>query len=167
MTGTGLDVGYSGGVEGAVPILPGAVGVGLGYPGYDGKTLPFPDNSQDYIFTSHVLEHIPDYKHTIRDWHRVVKSGGCIVIIVPHQFLYEKRARLPSVWNQDHQRFYTPASLLKEIEESLSPNSYRIVHLRDNDDGFIYDISPENHSSGCYEIECVVRKIDEPAWHLA
>lgn len=167
MTGTGLDIGYSGGVEGAVPILPGAVGVGLDYPGYDGKTLPFPDNSQDYIFACHVLEHMPDYRHTIRDWHRVIKSGGHIVVIVPHQFLYEKRTCLPSAWNPDHKRFYTPGSLLKEIEESLSPNTYRIVHLRDNDDGFIYDIPPERHSSGCYEIECVIRKIAAPAWRCS
>jgi hypothetical protein len=167
MTGTGLDIGYSGGVQGVVPILPGAVGVGLDYPGYDGKTLPFRDNSQDYIFACHVLEHMPDYRHTISNWHRVIRSGGHIVIIVPHQFLYEKRTCLPSAWNQDHKRFYTPGSLLKEIEESLCPNTYRIVHLRDNDDGFIYDIPPEWHSSGCYEIECVIRKIDAPAWRMA
>ena len=167
MTGTGLDVGFSGYGKGVVPILPGATGIDLDYPGYDGRTLPFPDNSQDYVFTSHVLEHIPDYRHTLRDWHRVIKTGGHIVINVPHQFLYEKRTSLPSAWNRDHKRFYTPGSLLKEIEESLYPNTYRIVHLRDNDDDFMYDISPERHSSGCYEIECVIRKIDEPRWRLA
>ena len=166
MSGAGLDIGYTGGVEGVLPILPGAIGVGLGYPGYDGKTLPFNDNSQDYIFTSHVLEHMPDYRHTIGDWHRVVKSGGHIVIIVPHQYLYEKRSCPPSAWNRDHKRFYTPGSLLREIEESLRPNTYRIVHLRDNDDGYAYHIPPEVHSDGCYEIECVIRKIDGPPWIL-
>jgi hypothetical protein len=167
MTGTGLDVGFSGYGKGVVPILPGATGVDLDFPGYDGRTLPFPDNSQDYIFTSHVLEHIPDYRHVLRDWHRVIKTGGHVVINVPHQFLYEKRTYLPSAWNRDHKRFYTPGSLLKEIEEALVPNTYRIVHLRDNDDDFMYDIPPEKHSSGCYEIECVIRKIDEPPWRLA
>lgn len=167
MTGTGLDVGFSGYGKGVTPILPGAIGVDIDYPGYDGKTLPFPDGSQDYVFTSHVLEHIPDYRHTFRDWHRVIKTGGHIVIIVPHQFLYEKRTSLPSLWNRDHKRFYTPGILLSQIEESLAPNAYRIMHLRDNDDGFEYDIPPDRHSRGCYEIECVIRKIESPAWRLA
>ena len=108
MTGQGLDVGFSGYGKGVASILPGAVGVDLDYPGYDGKTLPFADNSQDYVFSSHVLEHIPDYRHAIRDWHRVIRSEGHIIIIVPHQFLYEKRTRLPSAWNPGHKRFYTP-----------------------------------------------------------
>lgn len=37
--------------------------------------------------------------------------------------------------------------------KSLVPNTCRMVHLRDNDDDFIYDISPERHWIGCYEIE--------------
>lgn len=167
MSGRGLDIGFLGYLDGVVPILPDAIGVDLNYPGYDGKTLPFPDNSQDYVFSSHVLEHIPDYTWNLRDWYRVVKPGGHIVIVVPHQHLYEKKQDLPSNWNRDHKRFYTPGALLAEIEESLAPNTYRIMHLRDNDDGFLYNIPPERHSAGCYEIECVLRKIKEPDWHLS
>jgi len=166
MSGSGLDVGFCGYLHGVVPILPGAIGVDLNYPGYDGKTLPFRDESQDYVFSSHVLEHIPDHRWNLRDWYRVVKPGGHIVIIVPHQHLYEKKQDLPSRWNSDHRRFYTPGRLLTEIEDSLDPNTYRIVHLRDNDDDFRYDIAPGRHSVGCYEIECVIRKITRPHWEL-
>src|SRR5215510_9286214 len=35
-----------------------------------------------------MLEHVPGPFAVIRDWHRVVKIGGFIVCIVPHQFLY-------------------------------------------------------------------------------
>ena len=162
-----IDIGYRGAFEDAVPILPHAIGVDLDYPAYDGKRLPFPDESIDTVYSSHMLEHVADFRATICDWHRVVRSGGYIVCVVPHQFLYEKRRSLPSSWNADHKRFYTPASLLHEVEASLRPNTYRVRHLRDNDEGFTYYIGPEAHSGGGYEIELVVQKITPPGWDLA
>src|SRR4051812_5782282 len=75
MSGTGLDIGGRG-YNNADPILPGAKLVELGDPGYDGLHLPYPNNSQDYIYSSHCLEHIADYKTAIQEWLRVVKSGG-------------------------------------------------------------------------------------------
>lgn len=168
MSGTGLDIGYSGGDPKAEPVLSTAIGVDFGYPGYDGETLPFKDESQDYVFSSHCLEHITDYKYAIKEWFRVLKIGGHLVITVPHKFLYEKKENLPSRWNLDHKRFYTPSSLLEEIEDSIEypSNRYRVVHVRDNDDNFDYTIPPENHSGGAYEIELVIKKIKQPGWFL-
>ena len=82
-----IDVGYRGGFEDAVPILPHAIGVDLDYPEYDGKKLPFPDESVDTVYSSHMLEHVTDFRATICDWHRVVRPGGFIVCMVPHQYL--------------------------------------------------------------------------------
>ena len=162
-----IDVGYRGGYDDAVPILPHAIGVDLDFPGYDGKRLPFADQSIDSVYSSHMLEHAADYRSTIRDWHRVLRTGGFIVCVVPHQFLYEKKTTLPSLWNADHKRFYTPASLLEEFEESLEPNTYRVRHVRDNDDNYTYETGPQAHSGGGYEIELVVQKIKKPDWDLA
>jgi SAM-dependent methyltransferase len=162
-----LDVGYRGYADDIVPILPHAVGIDLDYPGYDGETLPFPEESQDAVYTSHCLEHVSNYKQAIQEWFRVIKLGGYLVIVVPHQFLYERRREIPSRWNPDHKRFYTPASLLREIEEVLEPNSYRIRHLIDNDFGFDYSILPHEGSVGCQEIELVLEKIRTPCWTLA
>lgn len=166
MSGNGLDVGFAGYEEGCEPILPTAIGIDIDYPDYDGINLPFDDFSQDYVFSSHCLEHIEDYKTVIREWFRVLKIGGFLIISVPHQFLYEKKKDLPSKWNLDHKRFYTPSSLLREIDESLEPNSYRIRSLRDNDDKFDYSIPPEKHSGGRYEIELVVEKTEKPNWEI-
>jgi len=162
-----LDVGYRGAFEDQVPIFPHAIGVDLDYPGYDGKVLPFADDSVDTVYSSHMLEHVADFRTTIADWHRVVRPGGFIVCVVPHQFLYEKRRSLPSSWNGDHKRFYTPASLLQEFEISLRPNTYRVRHLRDSDDGYTYESGPEVHAGGGYEIEFVIQKIAPPTWDLA
>lgn len=158
MSGHGLDVGGRGYIE-AESILETATMVDLDYPGYDGKILPFPDNSQDYIYSSHCLEHIQDYKTSIKEWHRVTKIGGHIITIVPHRDLYEKKLELPSYWNLDHKRFYTPASLLKEFEDSLPINSFRVRHMRDNDNINDYDLLVIYHSSGPYEIELVIEKM--------
>jgi hypothetical protein len=162
-----IDVGYKGGRADAVPIFPHAVGIDLDYPGYDGKRLPFEDGTVDTVFASHVLEHVHDPKMILRDWFRVLKLRGFIVCIVPHQFLYERRLSLPSQWSGEHLRFYSPASLLRDIEESLEPNFYRIKHLADNDFGYAYNLEPDHHPLGCYEIELVVEKIAAPAWSLS
>lgn len=164
MQGEGLDIGPN-----RDPVLPTAIGVDKNYPDYDGVTLPFPSKSKDYVYTSHCLEHIPSSQVTgiLREWFRVLKVNGYLVITVPHQFLYEKRQSLPSRYNPDHKRFYTPESLLDEIEVSLDVNTYRVRHLRDNDDGYDYSIPPERHSKGCYEIELVLQKITPPEWRLA
>lgn len=162
-----LDIGYRGGNSEAVPITESAIGVDLDFPGYDGMTLPFADASQDTVFSSHCLEHIPDSIGALRDWYRVTKVGGFLVIIVPHQFLYEKKLGMPSNWSEEHLRFYTPASLLSEVEAALEPNSYRIRHFCDNDLWFDYAIGPDRHSFGCYEIELVLEKIPLPHWKIA
>jgi SAM-dependent methyltransferase len=166
MSGVGLDIGYAGYVEGSLAILDTATGIDLGYPGYDGVNLPFTSESQDYVYSSHCLEHILHYKDSLYEWFRVLKIGGCLIITVPHQYLYEKKLNLPSVWNEGHLRFYTPSSLLKEIEESLQPNSYRVRLLEDGDFQFNYNVIPPAHSEGQYEITLVIQRIKTPEWEM-
>ena len=162
-----LDIGFKGYSNPELKtVLPQAIGVDLDYPGYDGLRLPFDDGTIDCVFSSHCLEHIPSYKGAIRDWYRVTKTGGFIVCIVPSQQLYEKKRTLPSRYNQDHKRFYTPTSLLKEFEDSLEENSFRVRHLEENDRGYDYSIGPELHAIGCFEIVLVIEKIKKPAWAL-
>jgi len=121
----------------------------------------------DTVFSSHCLEHIERERDAIRDWFRVIKVGGFLVCFVPHQALYEKSRALPSRWNGDHKRFYTPASLMTAVENALEVNSFRLRHLKDNDIGFDYALGPGLHSEGCYEIELVIEKIRKPDWGLA
>lgn len=159
-----LDIGYRGGNPDAMPITDKAIGVDLDYPGYDGIRLPFDDCTQDAVFVSHCLEHVSDYKAVLSDWYRVLKIGGYLIIAVPHQYLYERKSTLPSRFNADHARFYTPGSLLAEIEETIPLDGYRLRSLKDNDVGFDYGISPEQHAEGCYEIELVIEKIARAAY---
>lgn len=47
--------------------------------------LPFADDSAEVIHCSHALEHIPQKMvvPTLREWRRVIKPGGVIIIRVP------------------------------------------------------------------------------------
>ena len=162
-----LDIGYRGGIAGALPLCSDAIGIELDYPGYDGLHLPFPDDSQDVVHSSHVLEHVADDAATLREWWRVIRTGGYLITFVPHAFLYERRLTVPpSRWSGEHLRCYTPATLLALVERVLPPNTYRVRHLADNDDGYRYDLPLDWHPEGCLEIEFVLQKIAPPAWQV-
>ena len=50
----------------------------------DIQALPFADGSFDYIFCSHVLEHVPDDRRAVAELRRVLRPGGTALVCVPH-----------------------------------------------------------------------------------
>jgi ubiquinone/menaquinone biosynthesis C-methylase UbiE len=50
------------------------------------EELPFEDSSMDMVFSSHVLEHIPNQQEALNEIYRVLKPGGYHVCIVPVRF---------------------------------------------------------------------------------
>ena len=50
---------------------------------YDGKTIPFPDESFDSVFSSEVFEHIFNLEEIVPEIKRVMKKGGKILITCP------------------------------------------------------------------------------------
>ena len=51
----------------------------------EGDELPLADNSQDFVLTSHVIEHFLDPIKALKEWCRVVRDGGYILAVVPHK----------------------------------------------------------------------------------
>jgi SAM-dependent methyltransferase len=175
LQGEGLAIGSRGYGTESIEI-PNAIHVDLGFPSYDGKTLPFASNSQDFVYSSHVLEHIKYPIHIIPEWFRVLKPGGYLFTVVPHGYLYE-RARgvvhgsvpggVRSQWNEDHWRTYTPSILIGDIDVSLQPNTWRLRHCVDNDFQYDYSIPRDQHPGGRYEIECIIQKlVNPPTWEV-
>jgi SAM-dependent methyltransferase len=158
-----IEIGYSGG-NGAVPITENAIGIDQGYPGYDGVHLPFTDASQDTVYSSHCLEHLPNPHAALAEWFRVVRVGGHLIIAVPHQQLYEKKMMMPSRYSNEHLKFYMPSTLLLDIERALPFGEWRLRGLYDNDMGFDYSLSAYEHSTGCLEIIAIIERIPHHAY---
>jgi SAM-dependent methyltransferase len=52
----------------------------------DAQQLPFKDNSFDTIITIDVLEHIPNPEKAVKEYFRVLKPGGKIILSTPFMF---------------------------------------------------------------------------------
>lgn len=52
----------------------------------DINAMPFEDNCFDVVFCNHVLEHIPDDVHAMREILRVMKPGGWSILQVPQNY---------------------------------------------------------------------------------
>lgn len=65
-----------------------------------------PDASFDFVNSSHCLEHMRDPVETMRNWARILKPNGHMVILVPDEDLYEQGV-WPSRFNWDHKTTWT------------------------------------------------------------
>jgi SAM-dependent methyltransferase len=50
----------------------------------DAAQLPFRDACFDFVVSAHCLEHHPATLRTLRDWVRVLRDGGYLVLLLPH-----------------------------------------------------------------------------------
>ena len=50
---------------------------------YDGKNIPFKDNSFDIIVSSHVLEHVNEIDYLINEINRVMKKDAVAIHVIP------------------------------------------------------------------------------------
>lgn len=64
------------------------------------------DNTFDFVVSSHCLEHMVDVCEALKNWIRIVKEGGYLIITVPDEDLYEQN-QWPSVYNKDHKHTFT------------------------------------------------------------
>lgn len=81
------------------------------------------DEEFDFIHSSHSLEHLIDPHEGLRNWFRVVRPGGYLIVTVPDEDLYEQGV-FPSTFNHDHKWTFT---ILKT--RSWSDHSLNIVDL--------------------------------------
>jgi SAM-dependent methyltransferase len=79
--------------------------------------------SYDCVYSSHCLEHMSDPPAALAQWWALVKPGGHLVVIVPHEDLYEQ-GNWPSLFNPDHK-----ATFRVNGTESWSPVSFDIGRL--------------------------------------
>jgi SAM-dependent methyltransferase len=49
----------------------------------DAGDIPVLDNSQDFVFSSHVFEHLPDPMRVMVEWYRIIRPGGIACTVIP------------------------------------------------------------------------------------
>ncbi len=77
--GKGLDIGA------AFWPLPGSTAIDTGQgPGTANQIEEVPAGSQDYVFSSHCLEHISEWESTLDLWISTLKAGGILFLYLPH-----------------------------------------------------------------------------------
>lgn len=113
----------------------------------DGQDLEtVKDGEYDFVYSSHFLEHAKDIQTALRNWRRVVRSGGFLYIVVPDYIYYEK-CTWPSVYNADHKHSFSIDFPTRQVVgrdnhwtlEELRPLLGHIVEHGINVDGFNYN----------------------------
>lgn len=94
---------------------------------YDGKVIPFEDNSFDSLLCTEVLEHVFNIEELLKEFNRVLKKDGVALITTP--FMWEEH-EMP----YDFGRYTTPALeyLYKKhgfviVENFKTGNSVKVI----------------------------------------
>lgn len=69
----------------------------------------FSSKSMDFVFSSHLIEHIQDTEKTLKEWYRVIKNNGYLIIYAPHKELYPNVGEKGA--NPDHKHDFMPEDI--------------------------------------------------------
>jgi SAM-dependent methyltransferase len=75
--------------------------------------------SLNFVHSSHCLEHLVDPFEGLRNWFRVLKENGHLIITVPDEDMYEQGI-FPSTFNRDHKWTFTISKNHSWSERSLN-----------------------------------------------
>lgn len=118
--GYGLDLGC-----GQFKAFPHFIGVDNGHHwGMKGVDVPvktcedlsmFAGHSMDFVFSSHLLEHIKDTDKALKEWWRVIKPGGYLILYLPHKNFYPNVGEKGA--NPDHKHDFLPEDIIGKMED--------------------------------------------------
>lgn len=160
VNGKGLDIGC-----GDDPILPDVDTWDM--PDGDAQYLyGLEDDTYDFVYSSHCLEHMHNCFIALWNWFRVLKKGGHLLVTVPDRELYEKRTLLPSKFNRDHKVFFLlekhdpphTVGVLQMIRGALVDEEYELIYARRYGTETAVD-DPNRHGEGEFQIEFVIKKL--------
>ena len=133
----------------------------------DACKLAIPDADLDFVFSSHLLEHIEDTRAALNEWWRCLKVGGYLILYLPHRDLYPRIGQFGA--NPDHRWDFHPddiwnhmqdigahgvTMLVNETRDAGTEYSFLQV-FRKTDDDEVTDVTWKSPPSG--KTACVVR----------
>lgn len=83
--------------------------------------LPFADESFDVVCAWHVIEHVESVEKTLKEWARVLRPGGLLVIETPDANCRKAKrlgARYRKFWAPEHTYTFSRSSLQKFFERA-------------------------------------------------
>lgn len=123
------------------------------------------DRTFHTVYASHVLEHMVDPVVALKNWYRILKRGGHLIVLVPHRDLYEKKKTLPSNWNTDHKWFWLPDRAeephtlsLEDVIRRAELDDAEVVYLRVLDEGYDRSLPVDVHPVGEFSIEAIIKR---------
>jgi predicted SAM-dependent methyltransferase len=132
--GYGLDLGFGGD-----PITAHAIRMDMPTPythvgefpvqlGGDASNLYwFRDGVLDFVYSSHLLEDFPDTKAVLREWIRVLKPRGRLILFCPDEQRYRDYCqRTGAVYNTHHQHEHFSLAVVLDALRSLGQD--RVLH---------------------------------------
>lgn len=89
--------------------------------------LPFADATFDLIFSRYVLEHLPEPGAVFREWARVLKPGGLLIVLTPNKYHY-----VPLVSRMTSHRFHQQVGKIRGCNaEDIFPTVYHANSRRE------------------------------------
>ena len=133
--------------------------------------LSVEDESIDFVHSSHCLEHLQAPAESLKNWFRVIKPGGHLIVTVPEEDLYEQ-GQFPSTYNSDHKWTFTIKKAKSWSSKSLNMlelasnlgTEAEILKIQKLDESFRYSLPRFDQTLtpiGECGIELVVRKRPE------
>lgn len=107
------------------------------------KQIPHLRKQMDVVYSSHVLEHIPNDVAAINEWSKFLKIGGYIILYLPDDRWYDNEA------NHEHIRSFTYPQFLRFFKRAFQ-------HLEIVESG-------EHHGEDLYSFYIVAKKKNELA----
>lgn len=93
----------------------------------------FADQSLDFVYSSHTLEHLEDTKKVLTEWWRVIKPGGYLLLYLPHKDFYPNIGTEGS--NPDHKHDFLPQDIVEVMKEV---GEWDLVRNEDRNEGEEY-----------------------------